>query len=193
MTPKWPLLLALVAPIPARGAERSAITVRADPPRLSWSAFRHVDSIPGSSEDARIAAEMSFPRSLRIEQSDGSYRMPPFTITVTTEPTRTMVRRSAGASSLLLRHEQGHFDIVVLAARALAREIESTTSGSAAELSRRVKALVDEHTARAERLSEAYDRDTAGSRNATAQARWSEMIAAAMRHPAPSRLAELPL
>lgn len=194
MTPKWPLLLALLAPIGAQAGDRTAITVRAEPAVLSWSLFSHVDTIPDSSEDARMAAEMSFPQPLRMERlEDGRYRMPPFVITVSPQPARTMVRRSAASSSVLLRHEQGHYDIVVLAARALARDLESTTAGSAAGLSKRVKSLVDEHTARADRLSYAYDHDTANSRNAVAQALWTEMIDAAMKEPSPTRLADLPL
>src|SRR5258705_5161592 len=48
------------------GADGGRIVVRADPSRLSWELFRPVAAIPGSREDARIAAEMSFPQPLRI-------------------------------------------------------------------------------------------------------------------------------
>jgi uncharacterized protein DUF922 len=183
-------LLALVTPL---GVSAGEIRVRAEPSRLSWSLFRTVDSIPGSTEDARTAAEMSFPRPLRIERVDGEYRMPSFTITVFPEPSQTMVRRAIRPSSELLRHEQGHYDIVLLAARALGREIESTTAGSAKELSRLVEECVDKHTERAERLSETYDRETDRSRNPRAQERWNRMIEAALGEPSARELDGRPL
>ena len=174
-------------------AEAAGIVVQAAPERLSWSLFRPVDSIPGSSEDARIAAEMSFPRPIRIEKIEDIYRLPPFAIRVAPEPEQTMVRRSIRPSRELLRHEQGHFDLVVLAARALARDLDRLIAASANELSRRVEELVAEHTERAERLSERYDRETDHSHDAKAQAQWSEMIAAALDSPAVSKIAGMPL
>jgi Bacterial protein of unknown function (DUF922) len=191
---RLPLILAAILVIvPPRAGSARQIAVRADPPRLAWSLFRQVDSIEGSSEDARIAAEMSFPQPLRMENVDGRYRMPSFTITIAPEPTRTIVRRSLGPSDTLLRHEQGHYDIVILAARALARELESLTAPSQQELSRLVEECVANHTARAERVSEEYDRQTDRSRDSTAQARWNELITAALEDPAATHIAELSL
>jgi hypothetical protein len=183
----------LMAGVGAVWAARTSIDVQANPSRLEWSLFRRVDAIPGSSEDARIAAEMSFPQPLKVERAGDGYRLPSFTIIVAPEPARTMVRRSAPLSEYLLHHEQGHYDIVILAARALARELEAMTSASAEELSRRAKDCVDKHTNRAKDLSEAYDRETDRSRDPTAQARWIERIAAALSDPRTANLAGLPL
>jgi uncharacterized protein DUF922 len=174
-------------------AARTSIEVQANPSRLDWSLFRRVDSISGASEDARIAAEMSFPRPLKVERSGTEYRLPSFTIAVAPEPARTMVRRSAVLSEYLLRHEQGHYDIVILAARALARELEAMTAGSAQELSHRAQDCIDKHTSRAKDLSEAYDRETDRSRDPTTQARWTEHIEAALGDPRTANLAGLPL
>jgi len=168
------------------------ITVRAEPERLTWSIFRSSDHLSGS-EDAHIAAEMSFPQPLRTENDDGRYQLPSFTITVAPQPTRTVVRPSVGASAFLLQHEQGHYDLVVLAARALARELEGVTAPSAGELSHIVEDCVSKHTARSERLSEAYDRDTDHSRDRRQQARWNDVIRAVLRDPTPTEIAGLPL
>ncbi|HSD10452.1 MAG TPA: DUF922 domain-containing protein, partial [Candidatus Binatia bacterium] len=135
----------------------------------------------------------SFPQPLKVERVSGEYRLPPFTITVAPEPGQTMVRRSAVLTEYLLLHEQGHYDIVVLAARALARELEAMTASSAQELSHRVEECVDKHTNRAKALSEAYDRETDRSRNRKAQARWIELIAAASSDPRTRSLVGLPL
>jgi hypothetical protein len=173
----------------AAGAE---ITVRVDPPALTWSIFRSVDSL-AESEDAHIAAEMSFPRPLRMEIMDGVYRLPAFTITVAPEPDRTMVRRSVERSAELLRHEQGHYDIVVLAARALARDLASITASSASDLSRRVEECVAKHAERAARSSETYDLQTGHGRRLGEQNRWSESIAAALAAETVGELLGMPL
>jgi uncharacterized protein DUF922 len=169
------------------------ITVVAEPERLTWSLFRKVDSMPAPAEDAHIAAAITFPDGLRIAKQGDDYRLPPFTILVAPERTRTVLRRSVAESSELLRHEQGHYDLVVLAARALARELETASSASASDLSRHVQGAVDEHTARAERLSARYDRETDKSRNAAVQARWSALIEHALAGPPPRELEGLPL
>jgi len=187
------LVAAILLAVSQQASSTERITARAEPPVLTWSLFRRVDSIAGFSEDAHLAAEMSFPEPLTMESKDGRYRLPSFAITVAPESTRTVVRRSVGSPAELLRHEQGHYDIVVLAARALARELESITASSASELSQRVQDRVTEHTSRARRLSEAYDRQTDHSRDEEAQARWNGLIAAALSAPEVTRLAGLPL
>ena len=188
------LIFAAIPTFPWIGAAGMRIDVRADPERLTWSDFRRVDSVSGTSEQARIAAEMSFPQPLKIERSgDGRYRLPAFTITVAPEPTRTMARRSASLSNSLLRHEQGHYDIVVLAARALARELESMTASSAEALTRWAEDSVSKHTARAARLSEVYDRKTQHGSEPTEQERWIERIRAALEDPGPAGLQGWPL
>jgi hypothetical protein len=172
----WCLLVALW--LGRATAAYPEISVVAEPPRLSWSDFQTVDSLAGS-EDAHIGAEISFPRPLRMEKVAEGYRLPSFTITVAPEPTRTLARRSAIRSEELLRHEQGHYDLVLLAARALARELTTLAASSATELSQRTQDCVAEHTERAARLSETYDRQTDHGRNAQAQARWSDRIGVA--------------
>lgn len=176
----------------AGGLAEAAVTVRVDPPTLSWSDFRRVESMAGGGEDAHIAAEMSFPQPLRMRRVDEVYRLPSFTITVAPEPSRTTVRRSVGSPDELLRHEQGHYDIVVLAAHVLARELEDAVSESASELARTVEDSVDEHTRRAARISRRYDDETDHGRNPAAQARWLGAIARALRDRA-AELAGLPL
>jgi predicted secreted Zn-dependent protease len=131
---------------------------------------------------------------LKIERTeDGGYRLPAFTITVAPEPSRTMARRSVALPDSLLQHEQGHYDIVVLAAHALARELETMTAPAAQALTRQVEDCVGKHTARAQRSSEEYDRQTAHSHDATAQARWTERIRAALEDPGTSALEGLAL
>jgi len=171
---------------------QAEISVVAAPPRLTWSDFQTVDSLVGS-EDAHIGAEISFPQPLRMDHDVDAYRLPAFTITVAPEPRRTLVRASAKGSEELLRHEQGHYDLVLLSARALARELATLTAPSATELSQRTQDSVDEHTKRAARLSQAYDRRTDHGRNLAAQASWGDRIAAALAVESIDELDGMPL
>lgn len=186
-------VLAVIAATCAAASASGRIGVRADPPVLEWSLFRPGESL-SSSEDARIAAEMSFPQPLRVERDDsGSYRLPAFTVRVAPNRSQTLVRRSIRPSSELLRHEQGHYDLVVLAARALARDLDTLRADSPREVARVAEDLVAEHTRRADRISERYDHETSHGRQADAQSGWSATIAAALAAPAVAKIAGLPL
>jgi hypothetical protein len=185
--------LATIAVVGLAASASGRIGVRADPPVLEWSLFRPAESL-SSSEDARIAAEMSFPQPLRIERDDsGSYRLPEFDVRVSPDRSRTVVRRSIQPSRELLRHEQGHYDLVLLAARALARELDAVRAGSPREVARLAEDLVAEHTRRAERLSERYDDETSHGRELAAQSAWSANVAAALAAPAVAKIAGMPL
>jgi hypothetical protein len=185
--------LATIAVTCLAASASGRIGVRADPLLLEWSLFRPAESL-SSSEDARIAAEMSFPQPLRIERDDsGSYRLPEFSVRVAPNRSQTLVRRSIQPSRELLRHEQGHYDLVVLAARALARELDAVRAGSPQEVAHLAEDLVAEHTRRAERLSERYDDETSHGRELAAQSAWSANVAAALAAPAVASIAGMPL
>ena len=81
----------------------------------------------------------------------------------------------------------------LLAARALARELTTFSASSATELSQRTQDCVTNHTERATRLSEAYDRATDHGRNLAAQARWSGRIAEALGVAVVDELEGMPL
>jgi predicted secreted Zn-dependent protease len=137
---------------------------------------------------------MSFPQPLRVERDDaGSYRLPAFTVRVAPDRSHTLVRRSIQPSRELLRHEQGHYDLVVLAARALARELDAVRADSPREVARLAEDLVAEHTRRAERLSQRYDEETSHGRELAAQSAWSANVAAALAAPAVATIAGMPL
>ncbi len=183
---------AAIALLLASETARAGVGVRADPRVLAWSDFRLTRSIPGG-ESAVMAAEISFPRPLRVIRSAGGYRLPDFTITVAPNPERTIVARDAPRTDDLLRHEQGHFDIVVLAARALARELEAVETDTPGELTRTVEEAVDEHTRRADALSREYDAATAHGQRLDAQRRWLRAIADTLREATPRSLLSRPL
>ena len=153
-----------------------AIRVVADPARLSWRNFRPVGEIPGSSEEAQIAPDIHFPR-MSVQNRNGKARLGDFTITVRPRREDTLIVRTARKTPELLEHEQGHFDLLVLGARQMARELESLEADSPAELQEALEKLKETHQERATAIDEAYDKQTAHSRNAIQQRRWRQMIA----------------
>jgi hypothetical protein len=104
-----------------------------------------------------------------------------------------VVRRSIQPSRELLRHEQGHYDLVVLAARALAHDLDAVRADSPGEVARLAEDLVAEHTRRAARLSERYDDETSHGRELAAQSAWNANLEAALAAPAVATIAGLPL
>ena len=157
-----------------------AVRVQAMAP-LSWTLFRPVGSIPDTDEDAQINPEISPVPNLHPERTPaGKFRMPSFTFTVNVNRQNTMIVRSANKTAELLKHEQGHYDLLVLICRALAREVESLEADSVPELGQQLATAQQTHDSRAQALDALYDKETDHSRNRTGQQRWDTAIAAAL-------------
>lgn len=171
-----------------------SITVRANPTRVSWSHFRPVGSIPDSSEEAQINPEMPPLQNLHPQRTpNGRFRLPSTTLTVGLNGHNTIVVRTANKTAELLQHEQGHFDLLVLVTRALAKDLESIESASMDDLGRQVKDAVARHDARAQQIDAEYDKQTEHSRNRTEQSKWDTAIAQALRSPQATVVVGMPL
>ncbi len=166
-----------------------SIRVVSNPTRIMWSHFREVDSIPGTSEEAQINPQMSPMNNVSpMRTANGRFRLPNLTITVGLNMLETMVRRSATKTNELLQHEQGHYDLLILVCRVMARELESIEEASFQDLASRVQEVKSLHDARAESIDSEYDRQTDHHRNRPAQSRWDAAIAHAMRNPLASEV-----
>jgi hypothetical protein len=163
------------------------ITVRATPVNLSWDNFREVDSIPDADADGEVAQvnpEVSFPQNLRPQQQPGGvFRLPDFTVTVAPNALNTMVLNTANKTDDLLRHEQGHYNLLVLVARAMARELQAATGTSAQDLGNQVQRIRTTHMNRAQTIDSTYDTRTNHGRDSDEQTRWNNLITAAMANP----------
>jgi hypothetical protein len=156
-----------------------SISVLPKPSRVSWSLFRPVTVIPGTKEEAQIHPEMQPFSGLRPLRSPGdTYRFPSFTITVGVNRDDTLVVNTASKTSELLQHEQGHFDILLLTVRALARELEALEAPSINEL--QSGSAREIHQERATTIDAAYDEQTDHSRNKPVQNKWNKAIADAL-------------
>jgi hypothetical protein len=165
------------------------ITVRANPARVTWSLFRKVSAIPGTTEEAQINPEMSPIRNVHPQRTkDGRFRLPSLTLTVGINRPNTMVLQTADQTDELLQHEQGHFDLLVLVTRALARDLESLEAASVQDLGERLEQAKELHNERAQEIDAAYDRETAHSGNRQAQQKWDTAIAQALRNPQTSKI-----
>jgi len=163
-------------------------------PRISWALFRPVASIPDTTEEAQIAPEFPAVNGLRPERTPGGrFRLPSFVMHVRVNRRDTMVVRTANKTADLLKHEQGHYDLLVLVTRAFARELESLEAASVAELGSLLGTARQSHDERAQAVDAKYDSETDHSRNRAAQLRWNSAIVAALAQPRCDTIANLPL
>jgi len=165
-----------------------AVNVIANPTNLSWSNFRVVDSSPDLSGDevAQVHPEMRLPPNVQVVNSNGVFRMNAFTITVAPVPQDTIVLRSATQTADLLRHEQGHYDLLILVAKAMARDLGAATDSSARALNTQVQTIQQTHNANAQAIDAAYDTQTDHGKDSLQQTSWNQAIAAALGNPATS-------
>ena len=103
------------------------------------------------------------------------------------------VRSGTGQTLALPAHEQGHYDIAIAAAWALARDMERLSAAELPALKSQLVGLFTLH--RGSRLSaqqKVYDAETLHSQNSANQVIWQAAIAAALKTGA-STLQGLPL
>lgn len=156
------------------------IKVVARPAKLRWSNFKSVTVLPGSDEEAQIHSETILPGNVGGRVVRGKFRLADFTLTVAPKSQDTIVVRSAKKTPQLLEHEQGHYELLILVARALAAELEKLETDSSEELQTSVNEVQATHDARAQALDDEYDRQTDHSRNVAQQRRWRKLIDEAM-------------
>lgn len=163
-----------------------AINVVANPVALSWSNFLVVNSSPALSgnEVAQIHPEMAFPSNVQTVPTGGIFKLNSFTITVAPVQQDTIVLRSATQTPELLKHEQGHYDLLILVARAMARELGAASDPSSPGLAAKVQTIRQAHNSRAKSIDSAYDTQTRNGQDVAAQTAWNMAIAAGLGNPA---------
>jgi Bacterial protein of unknown function (DUF922) len=94
----------------------------------------------------------------------------------------------------LLDHEQGHYDIGLLVARALAPELAALSALTAIELKHKIVAVRDKHKIyRMEAIHKRYDRETKHGTDGIAQTLWNGVIRITLAIPSPTSIMGLPL
>lgn len=163
-----------------------AITVFASPQTLAWTNFTPVpnrirDPNDGTLVDALTRFEYFLPvRPPR--RVNGRFALAdPLTLLITPNAqVWTGVRQTAA----LLSHEQFHYDVGIVVARAAARHFMSLRAASQSALGRALAraSYLHFHT-RAGLIQSRYDRDTRHGTNARYQGIWKRRMAACLSNP----------
>jgi hypothetical protein len=166
------------------------ITVVPHPIILSWSDFTPVRAL-SNHEDAHI--DPGYEVQNRPLRRVGSQYMLAETLEVRVHP-QARVLRTANQTADLLAHEQGHYDIGILAGRALAVDLAALSADTPAKL----KDLADQvfmlhRLTRLGPIQHTYDNDTHHSQDVQEQQRWFQMIATAMASASATSINNLPL
>jgi hypothetical protein len=166
-----------------------AITVVANPTALAWSNFSPVDSLAGD-EDAHIDFNFVIPNR-PPRHAGGSWSLAE-TFEIAVSPI-ARVLRDAAQTDALLEHEQGHYDIALAVAWAMAADLQALSARTPAALSQALSAAFNLHRrARMAVVQHRYDADTRHSRDTDRQTAWETAIANALTTHA-STLNGLPL
>jgi len=172
-----------------RGDKPMAITVTPNPVNLQWSNFRAVSHLPD--EDAHIDINFNVPNR-PFRRVNGRFMMAE-TFQIGVSPIAKVVQ-GASQTADLLSHEQGHYDIGILVAWAMARDFMELTAANPAALTNAIRTCFNQHKdTRMRSIQQKYDRDTNHSRNRQEQQRWDRMISRCMlARPRCSQINNLP-
>ncbi len=162
-----------------------AITVTANPTTLSWSNFTPrttvIDPNDGTEQDCVTRFDFDIPdRPPRTV--DGQQALAEtFVIRITPN---AQVRIGAAQTAALLRHEQLHYDVGIVIARALARDLMRLRAPTVPELAQKLRDAVNLHfDRRAGLIQTRYDRESRHSQNAHYQGVWERAMATCLADP----------
>jgi len=145
-----------------------------------------------------ITSMMSFDDALKkklldaaekTDDEEGKHWVTWVQATATVEPESWVIRGQEDDE--LLRHEQGHFDIVALSMREAAYLTSKLKGNSAGDLEKQKTAITAKFEKSMQAVSARYDEQTDHSRKAAAQRRWLRSIRKAKKK-ATGRLSDLP-
>ena len=167
-----------------------AITTAASPARLEWPLFIPNAALPAG-EDAHVDPRFGVPT--RPPRQVGGQFMLAETFQITVTPV-ARVKPGISQTATLLAHEQGHYDIGLLAARVLARDLQNLQAPTQPALATALRDCFNLHTiTRLGPIQQRYDADTAHGVNSQQQQRWETMIRTCLSDPNCSQINALPL
>lgn len=168
-----------------------AITVVANPMLLAWgnftlSATRIADPNDGTLVDAVTRFNFYFP-ALAPRTVNGQFALAdPNLLKITPN---AQVFTGVLQTAALLAHEQFHYDVGIVTARALARELMALRAPNLAALSTAMNAAFRLHLfTRAGLLQRRYDIDAAHGTQAHYQKVWKDRMAQCLANPLSSRI-----
>ena len=151
---------------------------------LSWSDFTQLPSRPSSNdEDAQIHPEISFSKFKLAKKGRG------VTISDVDVDIHLVLNDcwvvSAQMSNDLLKHEQGHYDILAISAREIYNELLKTSAANTNDLQVKVKEVHKKMAQLSSQVNNRYDSksETFNSRNTAKQTAWNKAIATEKQKP----------
>ncbi len=168
-----------------------AITVVANPANLTWANFRPsrvrlVDPNDGTLVDAVTRFNFNLPNRPPRAVAGQVAMADPNVITITPN---SQVFIGVVQTAALLSHEQFHYDVGIVTARALARQLMRLRTPNQAALGIAVRTAAQLHfTTRAGLLQRRYDLDTRHGTNAHYQRIWKNRMAACLANPNSNQL-----
>lgn len=130
---------------------------------LAWRHFRQVRRPTDEGSDALTSYKLNWAK-----------RRGQVVVTLSLDTENTWVIRGKGNDSLL-KHEQGHWDIYVLTAEALDRELQGLPDDQ-------IQAKFDEISEKYTGINNQYDEETNHSQNRNKQTEWDCKLASAKRN-----------
>lgn len=170
-----------------------AITVQTNPVNLTWANFtvvpnQIVDPADGTLVDAYTTFNFAVTPVPPNTQTIGGQLAfaEPMTITITPN---ARVWSGVAQTAALLSHEQWHYDIGTVTARALARQIPTLRGATFAALIASLRAALAFHfSTRAGLLQKRYDIDSRHGTNAHYQRVWKDRMTACLANPKSDQL-----
>jgi hypothetical protein len=149
---------------------------------ISWSDFISRQSRPtGVNEDAEIHPEMSY-SNVKVGRKGKSVIITDLDVNIDLVKSDCWVVENQ-KSDYLLKHEQGHYDILAISAREFYNSMKNLSAPSTHELQKLVTKLQEDTQRNVARVDARYDTQTKHSLDKTTQESWDKKIRAEKQKP----------
>jgi hypothetical protein len=149
---------------------------------LTWSDFNQQLGQPGgANEYAQIHPDTTF-TNLRMGRNGRSVTIASLDVTIRLIPSDCWVVVSRKTDELL-KHEQGHYDIMAIAARALYNRLLTLSENSTRDLHNYMNDIRENFRTNVRNADSRYDTQTNHGINTTVQQSWDRAIATVKANP----------
>ncbi|MEO6818714.1 MAG: DUF922 domain-containing protein [Ginsengibacter sp.] len=153
---------------------------------LTWSDFPN-QVAPGKPEDASISVIWRLDANQYERKGNaiviGTYSVEIVLVDRFCAVVKAVANGDKAVADALLKHEQGHYDIIALGAREFYKKLMGLSAPTENELDQKREKIDAELTKKADEVDERYDKVTEHSKNAAVQAIWNKKIDAAKKNP----------
>lgn len=149
---------------------------------IRWSQFKKLQNHPaGKNYDAETTAEYKA-SNIRFKQNANAVAVKSADVKVFINTNESWVV-TGKTTDYLLKHEQGHYDISVIAAQEFYRELFKLNASTSNDLNTSIQTLNDSIQQKIIDANDRYDIKTNHSQDKTKQDEWNKAIAAEKQKP----------